>query len=200
MSWNGLSTSSAAVIGNIPYFSGVNTFANVATGTLSATSPVAVSGGGFVVGANTTIACATCFIGTYNWNKQTTYNALSLTPTTTIPIWAKGAIYASSTLTVDGHITNRQNTAPSITNCGVGGSSVGSDGAGKITVGSSIGQRSCLLTFTTAWDVAPACTVTSSGLAGAANSIFATTTTSQLSILGSGAINNNVLMYVCLGY
>src|SRR3990167_5653428 len=32
LSFDGLSTSTAAVIGNIPYFSGVNTFANVATG------------------------------------------------------------------------------------------------------------------------------------------------------------------------
>ncbi len=39
-SFGGLSTTSAAVIGNIPYFSGVNTFANVATSTLSASSPL----------------------------------------------------------------------------------------------------------------------------------------------------------------
>lgn len=36
----GLSTSTAAVLGNIPYFSGVNTFANVATSTLTASSPL----------------------------------------------------------------------------------------------------------------------------------------------------------------
>lgn len=35
LTFGGLSTSSAAVIGNIPYFSGVNTFANVATTTAS---------------------------------------------------------------------------------------------------------------------------------------------------------------------
>lgn len=40
LTFGGLSTSSAAVVGNIPYFSGANTFANVATSTLTATSPL----------------------------------------------------------------------------------------------------------------------------------------------------------------
>lgn len=40
-----------------------------------------------------------------DWNKQTNYGVLTLTPTTTIPIWAKDAIYASSTLTVQGLTT-----------------------------------------------------------------------------------------------
>lgn len=38
--FNGLSTSTPAVVGNIPYFSGVNTFANVATSTLTPSSPL----------------------------------------------------------------------------------------------------------------------------------------------------------------
>lgn len=40
ISWGGLSTSSAATIGNIPYFSGVNTFANVATSSKTCTAPL----------------------------------------------------------------------------------------------------------------------------------------------------------------
>lgn len=43
IAFNGLSTSSAAVQGNIPYFSGVNTFANVATSSETCTSPVTCS-------------------------------------------------------------------------------------------------------------------------------------------------------------
>lgn len=43
LTFGGLSTSSAAVVSNIPYFSGVNTFANVATTTLTASSPLALS-------------------------------------------------------------------------------------------------------------------------------------------------------------
>jgi len=40
-----------------------------------------------------------------DWQKETNYGGLTLTPTTTIPIWAKDAIYASSTLNVDGLTT-----------------------------------------------------------------------------------------------
>lgn len=47
--FNGLSTSSPAVVGNIPYFSGVNTFANVATSTETCTSPLSCTNF-FVVG------------------------------------------------------------------------------------------------------------------------------------------------------
>ncbi|MBI5742351.1 MAG: tail fiber domain-containing protein, partial [Candidatus Niyogibacteria bacterium] len=205
ISFGGLSTSTAAVQGNIPYFSGANTFANVATSTLSAgtgvsfsgtpgylvggtaltintpwttagnniynnntanvgigtTSPYAklsvhadttgtytntlfavasstvnstttvfsISASGFGtttlsglnivgsatttsnVGYNLTSGCfsvnGTCITsggtssGVPDWQKETNFGVLTLTPTTTIPIWAKSAIYASSTLTVD---------------------------------------------------------------------------------------------------
>ena len=40
-----------------------------------------------------------------DWIKQTTFATLSLTPSTTIPIWAKSAIYGSSTLQIDGKAT-----------------------------------------------------------------------------------------------
>lgn len=50
LTFGGLSTTSAAVVGNIPYFSGVNTFANVATGTISATTPLSVTAGRSAIG------------------------------------------------------------------------------------------------------------------------------------------------------
>lgn len=59
----GLSTSTAAVLGNIPYFSGVNTFANVATGTISATSPLTVTAGRSAIGGDATFAIAANGIG-----------------------------------------------------------------------------------------------------------------------------------------
>ena len=37
-----------------------------------------------------------------DWNQQLNYGALALTPTTTIPIWAKDMIYGSSTLIMSG--------------------------------------------------------------------------------------------------
>lgn len=42
--WSGLTTSTAATVGNIPYFSGANTFANVATSSLALSSALSYSG------------------------------------------------------------------------------------------------------------------------------------------------------------
>jgi hypothetical protein len=47
--------------------------------------------------------------GTPDWEKQTNFGALALTPTTTIPIWAKAAIYASSTLNIKNNRISQHN-------------------------------------------------------------------------------------------
>ncbi len=53
---------------------------------------------------NVTGTCTGCGATglTYDWQKESNFGTLTLTPTTTIPLWAKSAIYASSTLTVNG--------------------------------------------------------------------------------------------------
>lgn len=79
LSFTGLGTSSPAVIGNIPYFSGVNTFANVATttvtcaGTVSCTtfnilgsSPITLTGSGSGGGSSNP------FTNQFNWTFATT--------------------------------------------------------------------------------------------------------------------------------
>lgn len=57
ITWGGLSTSSNAVTSAIPYFSGVNTLANVATTSHAFSGPFSVSGtiGALIGGANSTI-------------------------------------------------------------------------------------------------------------------------------------------------
>lgn len=51
--FNGLSTSSAPTISHLPYFSGVNTFASVATSSLTINSPLTTSGtAGYLVGGS----------------------------------------------------------------------------------------------------------------------------------------------------
>lgn len=55
--FNGLSTSSAIAAGaNVIYATGVNTVASAATGTLSATSPLSVTAGRYVIGGSATVA------------------------------------------------------------------------------------------------------------------------------------------------
>jgi len=71
LSFGGLSTSTAAVVGNIPYFSGVNTFANVATTTLTASSPLSLSQPISVIGSSAsalTISTAGDWTGTIDGN------------------------------------------------------------------------------------------------------------------------------------
>lgn len=57
LTFGGLGTSTAAVVGNIPYFSGVNTFANVATTSVSSGTGISFSGtaGALVGGSNLTV-------------------------------------------------------------------------------------------------------------------------------------------------
>lgn len=120
--FSGLGTSSAAVRGNIPYFSRPNTFANVATGTIGASGGITVTAGQSIIGSGLTVGCTAASAGAtgclsstdwstfntkplYDWIKQTNYNVLSLTPSTTIPVWFKDQIFASSSLIAAGTIT-----------------------------------------------------------------------------------------------
>lgn len=59
ISFGGLSTSTAAVQGNIPYFSGVNTFANVATSSLTGTGVISVSNSPSIIGSAGAVASLT---------------------------------------------------------------------------------------------------------------------------------------------
>jgi hypothetical protein len=68
ITYGGLSTSTAAVVGNIPYFSGVNTFANVATGTLSCSSPLSCTSRS-VIGGSSALTLDTS--GTWTGNAGT---------------------------------------------------------------------------------------------------------------------------------
>ena len=67
----------------------------------------------FSNGVNLTAGCfavnGVCVSGssslTYNWQKETNFASLALTPTTTIPVWVKGDLYASSSLIVSASST-----------------------------------------------------------------------------------------------
>ncbi len=72
LTFGGLSTSTAAVVGNIPYYSGVNTFANVATSTLTATSPLT---GSFThVGTTGSLGCTTAASGVAGCLSNTSFD------------------------------------------------------------------------------------------------------------------------------
>jgi|GEM_PF-2886321 len=81
ISFGGLSTSTAAVVGNIPYFSGANTFANVATSAPAIGSVVTYSGtlGSFVGGVGGTFGIANTSITNAMLAGSIAYSKLSLT-------------------------------------------------------------------------------------------------------------------------
>lgn len=85
--FGGLTTSTAAVQGNIPYFSSVNTFANVATGTLTGSGGVTVTAGTSIIGANASVACASCALFGYDWTPAA-YNGTGVNATST-GLWIK---------------------------------------------------------------------------------------------------------------
>ena len=80
--FNGLSTSSAAVIGNIPYFSGVNTFANVATSSLVQSTGINIANGtsAYVLGSQPTFTIDQSFTPT--WTGAHIFNSITRSTTT----------------------------------------------------------------------------------------------------------------------
>lgn len=94
VSFGGLSTSTAAVVGNIPYFSGVNTFANVATTSFAANTDFSYSGtlGALVGGA----------AGTLSLNMATPHSWTGLQTFANSSTSLGSFIYSTSTLGVFG--------------------------------------------------------------------------------------------------
>ena len=99
--FNGLSTSTAAVIGNIPYFSGVNTFANVATTTASCggtntctaftvigSSPITITGSGGSGGGSWSTTTSQVSGQLINYpNNDTDIVSIGSNSTTTAEFW-----------------------------------------------------------------------------------------------------------------
>lgn len=89
---------------------------------------------------------------------------------------------------------------PAVSLCGTSPSVVGSDSAGRITVGTGGSATSCTLTFAKTWANAPICMfrneVTGESLIGAPS-----TTSVALTRIGGGAYGaSDTIAYHCLGY
>ena len=82
----------------VPYFVATST-----TASSTARNGIELSGGCFAV-FGVCLPTLSSLGGVNNWGFGTTFNALALTPTTTIPVWVQGALYASSTAILDGSV------------------------------------------------------------------------------------------------
>lgn len=88
--------------------------------------------------------------------------------------------------------------------CGAGSSIVGSDSAGKVTMGGDV--TTCTLTFASTFPNAPACTAMNETNAGGHAAPVGTTTTTTTVMLdgaspGTGSLGpGDVVSYLCVGY
>lgn len=153
ISFGGLSTSTAAVVGNIPYFSGVNTFANVAT--TSASCGTGVSCTSFtVIGASPITITNTSVASAFPFTPFANYNA------TGTAIGFSGGIFSTASSTFNSNVY--------FTNLAQGLSYIGTNGL-QATVSTSTLTASGPLTgsFTQVGSGgALGCTTASSGVAG----------------------------------
>ena len=95
------------------------------------------------------------------------------------------------------HIVASTTTSPALSSCGAGPSIVGSDNAGKITMGSGA-LTSCTVTFASAWANAPACTTndeSSTAIVTVTNS-----TTGAAMTIRATSLTSKVVSYICVGY
>lgn len=105
---------------------------------------------------------------------------------------------SSGTLTVDGtapKIRTGASTDPSLSSCGTTPAIVGSDVAGKVTIGSGA-TTSCTVTFAATYVTAPACVIAGDNTAV---TYAATTAAAALTITSSADMASDVISYICIG-
>lgn len=107
-----------------------------------------------------------------------------------------------STGAVANQLRSAQTTPPTCTtNCGTGGTVIGTDTAGKVTIGATGTPASgVLITFNGTWAAAPSCTAvaTKAGMTAFVNIAAATTTTLTLTTAAAPA-NSDTYSYHCIG-
>lgn len=84
--------------------------------------------------------------------------------------------------------------------CGTGASIVGSDSAGKVTLGD--GAATCTVNFSTQWPNPPACTAVNETNGGGNPQSVGTKTTNATVVLGGYYpwVAHDVVSYICMGY
>lgn len=98
---------------------------------------------------------------------------------------------ASNNVYFPNKILSTRTTLPALTTCGTTPSIIGNDTVGKLTTGSA--ATTCTVTFTAAYNVAPACVVSAQGTA-----TQPTFTTSTTALTMSVDIASTVYNYICM--
>lgn len=98
---------------------------------------------------------------------------------------------ASNNVYFPNKILSTRTTIPTLSTCGTSPSVIGNDTVGKLTTGSA--ATTCTVTFSAAYNVAPACVVSAQGTA-----TQPTFTTSTTALTMSVDIASTVYNYICM--
>lgn len=99
---------------------------------------------------------------------------------------------ASNNIYFPNKILSTRTASPVLSSCGTTPSIVGNDTVGKVTTGSA--ATTCTLTFTAAYNVAPACIISAQG----ASPVIPTYTTSTTALTMTVDVASTVYNYICL--
>lgn len=127
-----------------------------------------------------------CFAGSVLGQNITKGVQLSQDPTGPIGMDASNNVYFPN------KILSTRTASPALTSCGTSPSIVGNDTVGKVTTGSA--ATTCTLTFSAAYNVAPACILSAQG----ASPVIPTYTTSTTAITVTVDVASTVYNYICL--
>lgn len=99
---------------------------------------------------------------------------------------------ASNNVYFPNKILSTRTTTPALSSCGTSPSVLGNDTVGKLTTGSA--ATTCTITFSAAYNVAPACILSAQG----ASPVIPTYTTSTTAITVTVDVASTVYNYICL--
>jgi hypothetical protein len=110
-----------------------------------------------------------------------------------------GTTSPQATLDVAGHISNSAVTAGTVSSCGTTPPAVvGNDTRGRITYGTGTATKTCTLTFASAYNSAPYCTVSQYAAITAGAVSVTSTSTTQLVIAWTTAVASVKFNYICI--
>jgi hypothetical protein len=174
------------------------------TTTLNGTTRLQIDGSGNIALGNgsTFGTSAAGVLGIVNGTAPTT------SPADKVQLWAEDYVAGDSRLNIMSEVNATDKLTlgagrivttgadPVISSCGTTPSIIGSDMAGKVTIGSGV-TTSCTVTFAKAYTTnAPACTIAGDN---SAVTYAATTTTDALTITSSADMASDVISYICVG-
>lgn len=128
------------------------------------------------------------------------FNAIDVIASTFSAKNGPARIYLQEDVTIStGHVITGGLT-PTVSGCGGSPSIVGTDMAGRVTVGSTGAPTACSITFKRVWATAPVCTCAFVNTNAACYISSSDTATHQFRNTANGDLTSTIFNYICLGF